>query len=156
MIDGNSQVFTSIKEISKFIKNQKKGANKFRDGRRFWSHELQMNFRSTWEVELAEIMTHLGITWEYEPERVYFREEHESYLCDFWLPEYNCWIEIKGFMDKRSEKRCKLFKKYYGAKHGYFIYMKEERELVLKDPEMLFAYIEIATKEQERRAREGY
>lgn len=148
---GSSEVFNSREEAVKRLISQKIKKNKKRtDGRRFISHELQMSFRSTWEIELAELMTELGITWVYEPERFFFRREKESYLPDFYLPDYNVWIEVKGWMDERSLKRVKLFKRYHGKETGFFLYEKEERKMVLEKPELLFTLIEVAKKELER------
>jgi hypothetical protein len=125
---------------------------KYRDGRRFYSSKLDMMFRSNWEIELAELLSELGISFQYEPQRFYFRAERESYLPDFYLPAYNTFIEVKGYMDMRSQKRCQLFKKKYGKAYGYFLWEKEERELILKNPELIFTFLEVAQKEQERRA----
>lgn len=152
MIEGSSQRFKTLEEASKFVKNtQRKRKNNSNKGRGYISERLQMAFRSTWEIELAEMMTDLGIAFEYEPKRFYFREHHESYLPDFYLPEYNCWIEVKGWMDRRSLKRCTLFKKYEGANTAFFLWEKEERLLTMRDPELLRTYIQIAQEEHERR-----
>ena len=155
-IEGNSTQFNSLGDIQRFIKASEKAKKqgKTHSGRRFWSEKLQMPFRSNWEIELAELLTDLEIKFEFEPKRFYFRAERESYLPDFWLPEYNCWIEVKGWMDTRSEKRCRLFKKYYGAEYGYFLVMKEELELLRGTPEFIYQLLEIATKERQRRAKE--
>ena len=147
-VEGSSEVFPNRVEAIRRAKQL--GRKKQDSGRRFISEKLGIAFRSTWEIELAELMTELGIEWQYEPQRVYFREEHESYLPDFYLPEYNVWIEVKGYMDKRSLRRCKLFKKHFGGTYGFFLYEKEERELVLNNPALLFTYIEIAQRELER------
>lgn len=123
----------------------------YKNGLRFFSEAEQMMFRSTWEVELAELLTSLGITYEYEPTRFFYKDHKESYLPDMYLPEYNTFIEVKGFMDKRSLKRCNLFRKYQGATYGFFLYEKEERELILKEPALLFTYLGIAQEELRRR-----
>lgn len=152
-LEGSSQQFNSIAEIKAHVKSmsKKKKEGKTIDGRRFWSERLQMPFRSNWEIELAELMTELGIEWLYEPERVYFKAERESYLPDFYLPDYDVWIEVKGWMDNRSEKRCRLFRKYHGNETGFFLYMKEERESILKKPELLFECLKVAQIEMQLR-----
>lgn len=123
----------------------------YKNGLRFYSEVEQMMFRSTWEVELAELLTSLGITYEYEPTRFFYKDHKESYLPDYYLPEYNTFIEVKGFMDRRSAKRCNLFRKYQGATYGFLLYEKEERELVLREPALLFTYLGIAQEELRRR-----
>jgi hypothetical protein len=154
-IKGNSEAFGSRGEALRRLATMKvKQVNQtYTEGRKFYSEKLDMFFRSNWEIELCEILQELGIKFEYEPRRYYFRRERESYLPDIFLPEYNVWIEIKGYMDSRSEKRVKLFTKYHGHETGFFLYEKEERELVLKDPAVLFTLIQIAIEERERRAK---
>jgi hypothetical protein len=153
IVEGSSAEYDSREEALNMLISQRNWLKKKRkelEGRRFHSEKLNMDFRSNWEVELAELMDELGIIFVYEPRRFYFRVEKESYLPDFYLPEYNCWIEVKGWMDKKSLRRVKLFKKYYGAEYAFFLYEKEERELVLKEPALLFALIESAQRELER------
>ncbi|WP_186439831.1 PDDEXK family nuclease [Bacillus paralicheniformis] len=145
---GSSEVFDTRDEA---LKRLKKRAGIKRSDKKFYSEKLDMTFRSSWEVELAEIMTELGIKWEFEPRRFYFHAEKESYLPDFYLPEFNCWIEVKGFFDLKSQRRMKLFSKYYGADYSFFLFMKDERKMVLDEPETLFTFIEIAQSELERR-----
>jgi len=155
-VKGHSEAFNTRVEAIKRAKQLVRNKAKQKDGRRFISEKLQMAFRSNWEIELAELMSELGIEFEYEPERFYFRAEHESYLPDFYLPEYNVWIEVKGYMDKRSLKRVKLFQKYHGAEYGFFLFEKEERDLVVLKgmTEVLLQYIEIAQQEQQRRMKQ--
>lgn len=131
----------------------KRKTHSYKEGRRFYCSELDMYFRSNWEIELVRLLSELGISFKYEPQRFYFRAERESYLPDFYLPAYNTFIEVKGYMDMRSQKRCQLFKKKYGSTYGYFLWEKEERELILKNPTLLFTFLEVAQSEQERRAK---
>jgi hypothetical protein len=151
-IQGSSEAFDSRGEALRRLATMKiKKVNQtYTEGRKFYSEKADMYFRSNWEIELAERLIELGIAFEYEPKRFYFRAERESYLPDFYLPEYNCWIEVKGYMDSRSLKRVKLFKRYY-RDTPFFLYEKEERELTLKNPAILFTLIEVAIKESKRK-----
>jgi hypothetical protein len=151
VVEGSSAEYDTREEALRMLQAQREWLKRrAKEGRRFHSEKLNMDFRSNWEVELAELMDEMGIKFLYEPERFYFRAESESYLPDFYLIDYNCFIEVKGYFDKRSQKRVKLFKKYYGAKYAFFLYEKEERELVLNEPALLFALIEFAQRELER------
>ncbi|KJE27433.1 hypothetical protein LG52_33 [Geobacillus kaustophilus] len=142
------RLFNSREEALEYLKKQQH-PSQFK----FYSEKLKRGFRSNWEVELAELLAELGIEFLYEPKRFHFRAERESYLPDFYLPEFNCWIEVKGYMDKRSLRRIKLFRKYYGKQYAFILYEKEERELILKDPSILFVLLEVAQQELERRRR---
>jgi hypothetical protein len=155
-VSGSSEVFDTREEaLKRTVSQRTKKAAKSTRGRKYISERLGMTFRSTWEIELAEMLTDLGIHFEYEPKRFYFRAHNESYLPDFYLPEFNCWIEVKGYFDERSQKRCKLFKRYHGKDYGFFMWMKEERELMKKNPELIYTFIEIANNEKERCQKHG-
>lgn len=51
-------------------------------------------FRSRLEARWAVFFEHLGIPWEYEKEGYDLNGLY--YLPDFWLPEQQCWFEVKG------------------------------------------------------------
>lgn len=118
--------------------------------KRFKSERLGLSFRSNWEIEVAEMLTDLGIKWEYEPRRFYFKRERESYLPDFYLPEYEVYLEVKGWMDKRSERRCKLFRKYHKTEFGFEVLMLEEMEAMRADSAVLLGIIKVARLQFER------
>lgn len=66
-------------------------------------------FRSRLEARYAVYFDHLGIRWDYEPEG-FELGNGLRYLPDFWLPEFNLWVEIKpSYPDKVSiEKASRL------------------------------------------------
>jgi hypothetical protein len=66
--------------------------------------------RSGYEIAYAKYLDKQGIKWQYEPKRFYFC--NLSYLPDFYLPESDTYVEIKGWWRKQFQKRFKLFKKY--------------------------------------------
>jgi hypothetical protein len=51
-------------------------------------------FRSRLEARWAVFFDALGVKHEYEREGYKLPSGH--YLPDFWLPNYKCWVEIKG------------------------------------------------------------
>jgi hypothetical protein len=52
-------------------------------------------FRSRIEARWAVFFDHLQITWRYESEG-FVLEDGTCYLPDFYLPEQELWVEIKG------------------------------------------------------------
>lgn len=77
--------------------------------------------RSTWEVKIAEMFDAENIVWQYEPHRFTF--EHFSYTPDFYLPDYDLYIEVKGWIGRnlKDADRIKAF--------------EEEHKLLLIDGE---------------------
>ncbi len=78
--------------------------------------DLQQYFRSSWEANIARYLDYLNIKWEFEPKRFNFLEIKSgvlSYMPDFYLPELDKWIEVKGWMDDKSKIRLQYFKQFY-------------------------------------------
>ena len=79
-------------------------------------------FRSTWEANFAKWCDLSGIKWKYESKT--FDLEDITYTPDFYLPEYDYYIEIKGWWKKidliKKKKLKNLFPnikiKYYTGK----------------------------------------
>jgi hypothetical protein len=55
----------------------------------------EIEMRSMWELALADALDHYGYEWEYEPE-VFKLTKSKRYIPDFYLPEEDRWIEVKG------------------------------------------------------------
>jgi rubredoxin len=67
-------------------------------------------FRSRLEARWAVFFDALGIKWLYEPEG-FTLEDDTHYLPDFFLPDYNLWIEIKGVMGEYDSHKISMFRK---------------------------------------------
>lgn len=64
--------------------------------------------RSRLEARWAVFFDALGARWEYEPEG-FVLEDGVHYLPDFWLPDLNLWVEIKGAEPTHEERqKCHL------------------------------------------------
>ena len=78
--------------------------------------DLGIDCRSTWEANLCRFYTWLGITFEYEPTTFWFENctsATRSYTPDFFLPNLNRYVEVKGYMDDRSRTRMRRMQKLY-------------------------------------------
>ena len=92
-------------------------------------------FRSAWEANIARLFNAMKIKWEYEPKTFYFEKIRRgciSYTPDFYLPEYDVWIEVKGWMDDKSRTKLKRFAKYYPNEKLELIDSKRYREIEKK------------------------
>jgi len=68
-------------------------------------------FYSRWEANIARLFIHLGIKWIHQPKT--FDLKTQTYTPDFYLPEYNTYIEVKNFLWKYSKIRDRKFRKLY-------------------------------------------
>lgn len=130
----------------------------------FFRPDLNQYFRSAWEANMARIYNHNNIKWEYESKRFLFENpvcSVESYQPDFYLPELDKWVEVKGWMDDKSIIRLVLFKQEYpeeydkleiiGANEYYALYKQykslENFELEYADRKRLESMLLICEKE---------
>ena len=74
-----------------------------------------INFRSSWEVNFAKWLDLSNIKWEYESKQFefIFKNNKTTYTPDFYLPEFDCYIEIKGWFPKKAKRRLKIFQKLF-------------------------------------------
>lgn len=54
-----------------------------------------VQFRSTLEADWAATLDHANLSWSYEPDAVQL-PGGDYYLPDFWLADFECWMEVKG------------------------------------------------------------
>jgi len=66
--------------------------------------------RSTWERKVADWLFDNGIEYEYELIRFEFNE-YCSYCPDFYLPVYDLYIEVKGYMTDKNVLQHFMFRK---------------------------------------------
>jgi G:T-mismatch repair DNA endonuclease (very short patch repair protein) len=66
------------------------------------------NFRSSYELRLAQAFDARGIRWEYEPTR--FDLGDSSYIPDFYLPDLKVYWEAKGYFWPKSIEKVRRFR----------------------------------------------
>ena len=87
-------------------------------------------FRSSWEANIARLFNLKGIKWEYEPKTFYFNNSMvTSYTPDFYLPQYDVWVEVKGWFDEKSKNKLKAFTTEFPKEKLWFIGKKEYKEI---------------------------
>lgn len=93
-----------------------------------YREDLDMYFRSSWEANVARILNNLELAWEYEPKRFYFPDTGDgvlSYCPDFYIPDADIWIEVKGWMDEKSITRLRKFSESYPFESSRLIVINE-------------------------------
>ncbi len=72
--------------------------------------------RSSWEANFARILNHCDIAYEYE--NYYFDTSLGTYTPDFYLPQRDIYVEIKGWEYKESKQKRKrnICRKEYRVK----------------------------------------
>ncbi|KKM13381.1 hypothetical protein LCGC14_1716780 [marine sediment metagenome] len=95
------------------------------------TNELKQYFRSNWEANYARILNYLKIKWEYEPQVfvVVVNKRELTYRPDFYLPEKDKWIEVKGYWIGKAKQKFIAFSKKYNIN---LIDSKEYKMLALE------------------------
>ncbi|HEX6976827.1 MAG TPA: hypothetical protein VF185_00505 [Patescibacteria group bacterium] len=68
-------------------------------------------FYSTWEANIARVFNLVGLRWVYAP-KIFDLGQH-TYRPDFYLPDFDMYIEVKNFLGTYSLERHILFKRKY-------------------------------------------
>lgn len=90
------------------------------DGRRIW-------LRSSYELRMANILTKFGIRWLYE---VPIQLTNNMYRPDFYLYDFDVWLEIKGYWWPVYISRMKECYKIYPTMKLYIVH---EDDLLLAE-----------------------
>jgi hypothetical protein len=66
---------------------------------------------SSWEIKYASYLDENNIRWERVKERFPYKFEDKgfNYIPDFFLPDKNLYVEIKGFVTDRDKAKWKYF-----------------------------------------------
>ena len=68
--------------------------------------------RSGWELKVSNYLTENNVNWYYEFSWLKI-EEGKYYLPDFYLPDENKYIEVKGWKTDRTMEKYNLAKNIY-------------------------------------------
>lgn len=91
--------------------------------------------RSAWEANTARFLIQLKIKYEYEKHRFVLNYDlgQFTYIPDFYLIDYDLFLEVKGRYDELSKLKHKLFREQYKDKKLAILnrakYLKIERKL---------------------------
>jgi hypothetical protein len=71
----------------------------------------QVSMDSTWEVVMAMRLDELNIKWERDENMklpyLMRSGRKRNYIPDFYLPEYDAYIEVKGYMTESAKHKMK-------------------------------------------------
>ena len=85
-------------KTSDHIEWAQKAFNKLKE-----NHKKEIKFRSKLEERVATLLEQLGISYEYETEKLSYTIEH-TYTPDFVLPNY-IYLETKGYWDAADRRK---------------------------------------------------
>lgn len=84
-------------------------------------------FRSSWEQKFAQHLDRRGLGWAYES-HTYILSDGTCYTPDFWIPDWDVLVEVKGYMMERAKQKIDMFRSEYPHLH---LLVLTKRELKL-------------------------
>lgn len=100
--------------------------------RRLRKSALAAGFRSGLEQDNAQLLDDLGISYEYELERVPYIDKPKLYKPDFKLVESGIIIEAKGRFTSRDRAKHLLIKKQHPSLDIRFVFSNSKAKLSKK------------------------
>ncbi len=97
-----------------------------------------INFAHASELEFAKILDFYGISWQYEPKTFPLELDGEgnpivSFTPDFYLPEFNLFIELTTLNQKlvtKKNRKLKKLKELYPEINIKLFYRKDFHSLI--------------------------
>jgi len=114
---GKSHSDESLAKIStSSSKNARRGKDSNLYGKKYWPDRKLFKyngktFRSKWEVDVAKYFDKNNIKWEFESK--IFEINDSTYTPDFYLPDEDKLIEVKGYWYKDAINKYNKFKEIY-------------------------------------------
>ena len=102
------------------------------------TQSLGIKFRSTWEAVIAETFASAGITFEYEKHRIYLGDL--STLVDFYLPDYDIYVEVKGRVNAHFKEVLRRFAEIR-PDITYLVIGEEDYNIIAKYPGHLLTLV---------------
>jgi endogenous inhibitor of DNA gyrase (YacG/DUF329 family) len=112
------------KKIAAGHTGKRTGANNWRfgkppgHGRGAWVDTPKQGkawMRSSWEITIAGYLTAQKVEWLYEPE-TFTLENDKTYTPDFYIPEWGCYWEVKGWVSNRALETIAMFRRVHPDK----------------------------------------
>jgi hypothetical protein len=100
---------TRIKRQVAKGKNNPMYGKKAKHGKRYMYKGIFM--RSSWETLFAQFLDLNGLKWQYEPQIFYLK--NATYRPDFYIKDFDLFIEIKGWWRDNAKKKYLQFKNRY-------------------------------------------
>lgn len=127
---GKTHTIESCQQISEKLSINNRG------GRCKWYEVDGVNVQGTWERDIAIKLKELGITWIKSKKKEYtlkyeINGKIRNYTPDFYLPDYDVWLEIKGFWWGNDKEKMRIVKEQHPEKNIRII-EKEDFERILR------------------------
>jgi len=137
---GKKHSIESLKKMSdSAIKNVKRGKESHFYGKVYHPKVIKYEkdgiviwFKSSWELKVANYLSNNNIEWEYESKifEMILNDKETTYIPDFFIPETNTIIEVKGYWRDDAKEKYELFTKQQSKNFNIELWNKEKLKLL--------------------------
>jgi hypothetical protein len=85
--------------------------------------------RSSYETRYAEILDEYEVNWDYECRAFHIYTLDTTYRPDFYLPDHNLWVEVKGYMSDVDKIKLTEFYNTHPNENLLLVYIDHIKEL---------------------------
>ena len=127
---------TPEKEAERIRKISEKLSINNKGGRAKWYTVAGQNVQGTWERDIATKFEHLNIRWiklktNKDTLKYEMNGKIRSYTPDFYLPDYDMYVEVKGFWWGNDKEKMKKVLETYPDKNIVVVEKEEYQEIML-------------------------
>ena len=102
------------------------------------SSAQKAGFRSNIELLIAQALNKRKVDYEYENTKLVYVPKPKTYTPDFYLPNQNIYVEVKGYFDKSDRVKMQLIKQQY-PDHDIRIVFMNARNKIYKGSKTTYA-----------------
>ena len=90
---------------------------------------ITMRFRSRFEAQVALSLEKQEIDFEFEPHKIEFQPPPRVYIPDFYIPDHNFYIEVKGRLRQEGRVKHLLVKKQNPEVEVKFLFANSRKKI---------------------------
>tara|TARA_R100000458_G_C8151909_1_gene159252 strand:+ start:109 stop:534 length:426 start_codon:yes stop_codon:yes gene_type:complete len=86
-------------------------------------------YRSNFEVDFASDLIKRGLKFDYEPDHYTYIPNPTTYTPDFYIPQYNFYVETKGFFTSEDRTKHLTFRDQHPNIDVRFVFSNSKNKL---------------------------
>jgi hypothetical protein len=88
-----------------------------------------MRYRSNFEAEIGRALYERGIDFKYEPNKIPYQPKSKVYIPDFYVPDNNFYIEVKGRLLQSDRVKHVLIKDQHPDLEVKFLFQNANQKI---------------------------
>ena len=86
-------------------------------------------YRSAFEINIAKSLANRDVPFEYEKHKFEYIPKVRTYTPDFYLPQTDIYVEVKGHLDKGDRVKMQLIKQQHPNLDIRFVFLRASNKI---------------------------